>query len=110
MNRRQYATREEVGGEYDLSVGDGDQVGGDVSGEVALLDLNHRQRGQRSAAASLRQLRCALKESCVKVEHVAWVRLSTGRPPEQERQLAVGAGVLRQVVVNDQDVVARLHE
>ena len=44
------------------------------------------------------------------VEDVAGVRFATGRPPQEERDLAVRHGMLRQVVVDDERVVAAVGE
>jgi hypothetical protein len=42
----------------------------------------------------------------VQVKDVAGVGLAAGRPPQQQRELAVGVGVARQVVVDDEHVAA----
>jgi hypothetical protein len=44
------------------------------------------------------------EQARVHVEDVARIRLATGRPTQQQRQLAVGAGVAGEVVVHDQHV------
>ncbi len=36
---------EKVGIQNDLTIGDGDQVGGDVAGDIAVLSGGNRQRG-----------------------------------------------------------------
>src|SRR5919107_3712843 len=46
----------------------------------------------------------------MQVEHVARVSLTPRRPPEQQGDFAVGRGVLRQVVVDGQDVPAAVAE
>ena len=46
----------------------------------------------------------------MQVEDVTGVRLARGRPAQQERELAVGVGVLAEVVVDDERVPALLHE
>jgi hypothetical protein len=45
----------------------------------------------------------------VQVEHVAGVRLAARRAAQQQRDGAVGLGLLRQVVEDDQDVLAAVH-
>ena len=96
--------------EHDLTVGDRDQVGRDVGAEVAGVGLGDRQRGERAAAALRRQLRRALQQPRVHVEHVAGIRLAAGRLAGQQRDLAVGGGVLGQVVDHDQRVAAAIAE
>src|SRR6266545_3322445 len=54
--------------QVDLAVGDRDDVGGDVRGDVAALRLDDRQRGQRAAAELVRELRGALQQPGVQVE------------------------------------------
>ena len=36
--------------------------------------------------------------------------LAPGRPPQQQRQLAIGLRVVREIVIDDQNVAALLHE
>ncbi len=45
----------------------------------------------------------------MQVENVARVRLTSGRPAEQQRELAVRLGLFRQVVVDHEGVLAVLH-
>ena len=56
------------------------------------------------------QVRGALEQARVDVEDVAGEGFAAGRPAQQQRELAIGARVLREVVVDDQHVAARLHE
>ena len=101
VDGRTDALVEQIALEEDLAVGDRDDVGRDVGREVAGLRLDDRQRGQRAAALGVVQLRGALEQARVQVEDVAGVRLAAGRAAEQQRDLAVGLGVLRQIVVDD---------
>ena len=59
---------------------------------------------------SFAQMRRAFQQARVNVEDVAGEGFATGRPAQQEGKLAIGAGVMREVVVNDQHVAARFHE
>jgi hypothetical protein len=56
------------------------------------------------------EARGALQQAAVQVEDVARIGLAAGGPAQQQRDLAVGLGVLGQVVVDDQRVLALLHE
>ena len=100
---------EEVGLEEHLTIGDGDHVGRDVGRDVAGLGLDDRQGGERSSAHGVRQLGRALQQPAVQVEDVAGIGLPAGRTAQQQRQLAIGLGLLRQVVVDDEGVLAVLH-
>ena len=52
----------------------------------------------------------ALQQTGVQIEHVAGVGLAAGGALEQQAQRAVGDGVLGQVVVDDQHVLAVMHK
>ena len=93
----------------DLAVGDGDHVGGDIGRHVAGLGLDHRQRGQRPRAQLVAELGGPLQQAAVKVEDIARIGLPARRAPQQQRHLAVGLGLLGEVVVDDQGVLAVLH-
>src|SRR4029079_6341456 len=93
---------EQVGLEEDLAVGDRDHVRGDVGRHVAGLRLDDRQGGQRSAAVLLVHPGGTLQQPRVEVEDVAGVGLAAGRAAEGQRHLAIGPGVLAQVVVDAQ--------
>ena len=56
------------------------------------------------------QMGGALEQPRVDVEDVAGEGFASGRSAKQERQLAIGAGVMGEVVVHDQHVATRLHE
>ncbi len=112
---------EQVGLEEDLAVGDRDHVGRDERGHVAGLRLDDRQRGERAGLAlhgALGELldvlfvdaRGALEQAAVEVEHVARIRLAARRTAQQQRDLAVRPGLLGQVVIDDQGVLAAVAE
>src|SRR5258705_464184 len=82
--------------EEDLAVGDRDDVGRDVRRQVAGLRLDDRQRRQGSAAEFVPELRRALEQPRMEIEHVAGVGLAAGRTPEEQGNLAVGLRVLRE--------------
>ena len=52
----------------------------------------------------------AFEQTRVDIEDVPRKGLATRRPPEQEGQLAIGTGMLSEVVVHDQDVPARVRK
>ena len=110
VHRRADALVEELGLEEDLAVGDRDHVGRDVGRDVAGLGLDDRQRGQRARAVVLVELRRALEQARMQVEDVAGIGLAAGRAAEQQRHLAVGDGLLGEVVVDDQRVHAVVAE
>ena len=77
---------EEVGLEEDLAVGDGDDVGRDVRGDVAGLGLDDRQRGERAAAELVGEL-----WSCARADASGGRR----RRRDRLRGLADGGGAAR---------------
>ena len=101
---------EKVGLEINLAVGDRDDVGGDVGGNVAGLRFDDRQRGERAVAVFFAETRRALEQAAVEIKHVARIGFAAGGPLEDERNLAVGDGVLGQIVVDDQGIHAVVHE
>ena len=64
---------------------------------------------KRAAALRVGQLGRPLEQPAVEVEDVAGVGLAARRAAEQQRHLAVGLGLLGQVVVDDEGVLAVLH-
>ena len=109
VDRRPDALVEQVGLQEDLAVGDRDDVGRDVGRDVVGLGLDDRQAGHRAGAELVGQLRAALQQARVQVEHVAGVGLAARRAAQQQRDRAVGLGLLGQVVEDDQDVLALVH-
>ena len=67
------------------------------------------QRGERAGAPLVAQLGRPLEQPAVEVEDVARVGLAARRAAQQQRQLAVGLGLLGQVVVDDEGVLAVVH-
>ena len=60
----------------DLSIGNGDDIGGDVGGHITGLGLDDGKRGERAGAEIVRDLGCALQQTGVKVENITGVGLS----------------------------------
>ena len=58
----------------------------------------------------LAQVRRPFEQARVDVENVAGKRFATGRAAQQEGELAIGARVVREVVVDDQHIATRFHE
>jgi hypothetical protein len=101
---------EELGLEEDLAVGDGDHVGRDVGGHVVGHGLDDGEGREGAAAEGVGELGGALEEAGVEVEDVAGVGLASGGAAEQQGHLAVGDGLLGEVVVDDDGVAAVVAE
>src|SRR3569623_3441664 len=116
-----HAGVEQVGFEIALAVGDRDHVGGHEGRHVTGLGFDDGQRGQRTGLAlhfAVGELldvfgidaRGALQQAGVQVEHVAGIGCAAGRTAQQQGHLAIGPGLLGQVVVHDQRVFAAVAE
>jgi hypothetical protein len=68
---------EELSLQEDLSVGDGNDVSGNVSGHITTLGLNDGQSGERTTTELVVHLGGTLKETRVEVENVTGVSLTT---------------------------------
>src|SRR5215213_3836468 len=110
VHRRANALVEQVRLEEDLAVGDRDHVGRDVGRHVVRLRLDDRQSGERTRAVVLVELRRALQEPRMQVEHVARIGLAARRTAEQQGHLAVGDGLLGQIVIGDHGMHAVVAE
>src|SRR5699024_1382020 len=100
---------EQVRLEEALSVGDRNDVRRDVCRNVVGLGLDDRQPRHRATTLVVRELRTTLQQTRVQIEHVTGEGLTTRRAAKQQRDRAVGLGVFRQIVENDQDVFALVH-
>src|SRR5690606_1994348 len=123
-----YTGVEQVGFQEDLSVGDRDHVGRDISRNVSGLGFDDRQGRQRAATlyltlegrrkvvhgtgdlVGLIDLGGAFQQARVQVEHVPGVRFASRRTAEQQRYFAVSHGLLRQIVIDDQRRTAGIPE
>ena len=56
------------------------------------------------------EVRCTLEQTGVQIEDVAGIGLTSRRALEQKRKCTVSDRVLGQIVVNDQNVLALVHE
>src|SRR5690606_7738076 len=105
----------------DLTVGNRNHVGRNERGNVAGLGFDDRQGSQRTGLALDRTVGelldvllgnagSALQQAAVEIEHVARVGFAARRTAQQQGDLAIGNGLLGQVVVDDQRVFAAVTE
>ena len=109
-NGRAHALVEQISLQINLTVGDRDHVGRDVSGNVACLRFDDGQRGQGTAARFFGHARAALKQAGVEIENVAGIGFATGRTLQDQRHLAIGDRMFREIIVNDERVHSIIHE
>jgi hypothetical protein len=101
---------EELGLQEDLSVGDGNDVGGNVGRHVTTLGLNDGQGSEGTTTVLVAHLGGTLEETRVEVEDVTGVSLTSGRTTEKEGHLTVGNGLLGKIVEDDDGVLAVVTE
>jgi hypothetical protein len=101
---------EELSLQEDLAISNGDHIGGDISGHITSLGLNDGEGSKGAATVGVVHLGCALKKTGVQVEHITGVGLSAGGSSQKERHLSVGDGLLGEIVVDDEGVLAVVSE
>ena len=77
-----------------LAIGDRNDVGRNVGRNVIGLGLDDRQTRHRTGAKFIGELRAALEQTRMQVEHIAGVSLATWWAAQQQRDGAVSLGVL----------------
>ena len=85
---------EELSLEEDLSVSDGNHIGGNVGRHISSLGLNDGESGEGASAHSEGHLCGTLEETRVEVKDISGEGLTTWGAPEEERHLAVGHRLL----------------
>jgi len=101
---------EQLGLQEDLAISDGNDVGGNVGRHITTLGLNDGEGSHGATAVGLVHLGSTLEETRVEVENVTGVSLTSGGTTEKEGHLTVGNGLLGQIVVDDQGVLAVVTE
>ena len=86
--------------EVDLTVSDRNHVGSDVSGEVVVESLDHREGHQGSEESNTSEVTRALKKTSVEVKHIRRICLSTSWLTQKETELTVSNCMLREIVVS----------
>ena len=101
---------EELSLKEDLSISDGDHIGGDISGHITSLGLNDGEGGQGASSVVLVHLGCALEQTRMEIEDVTRVGLTTGGSSQEKGHLSVGDGLLGEIVVDDEGVLGVVTE
>src|SRR5260370_41558187 len=81
-----------------------------VGESVARLGLDDWQRGERTTGVLVAELGGALQQAGVEIENVSGIGLAAGGTGEQKRNLAIGRGVFRKIVVDTKGVASRIAE
>jgi hypothetical protein len=101
---------EEFGFQENLAVGDGNNVGGNVGGDITTLGLDDGQSSKGATTVLIVHLGSTLEQTGVQVENVTGVGLTTRGTTEQQRHLTVSDGLLGKIVVDDDSVAAVVTE
>lgn len=81
---------EELSLQEDLTIGNGDHIGGNIGGHITSLGLNDGEGSEGARAVGVVHLSSTLEETRVEIEDITGVGLTTGRASEEERHLSVG--------------------
>ncbi len=120
VDRGTDACVKQVGFEEDLTIGDGDDVGGDISGDVARLGFDDREGGEGATATCEAHLfpdffvgsdlGGAFEQAAVEIEDVTGISFATGGTTKQEGHLTVADGVFGKVIINEESVASAIAE
>ena len=95
---------EELGLQKDLTISNGNHIGGNVGRHITSLGLNDGESGEGSVTVVLVHLSGTLEETGVKIEDITGVSLTTWGTSEEEGHLTVSDGLLGEIVVDDKSV------
>ena len=101
---------EECGFQIDLAVGNGNNVGRNVGAYVACQGFNDRECCNGAAAQVFGKAGCTFQQSGMQIEYIARVCFTSRWTAEQQGHGTVCYGVLGEVIINNEDVFALVHE
>jgi hypothetical protein len=101
---------EQLGFQEDLTISDGNNVGGDVGRHITSLGLDDGESSEGTSSVMIVHLGSTLEETRMEVEDIAGVGLTTWGTSKQEGHLTVGDGLLGEIVVDDETVHAVVSE
>merc|ERR1719343_733530 len=101
---------EEFGFQENLSIGNGNNVCGNVGGHISSLGLNNRKSSEGTSTKGTAHLGGTLQKTGVEVENISGVSLTTRRTTKQQRHLTVGDGLLGQIIIENHGVLSVITE
>ncbi len=110
VNGRADTLVEELGLQENLSIGNGNDVRWNVSGDITTLGLNNWEGSEGSTTVLIGHLGSTLEETRVEVEDISWVSLTSWWTTEKEGHLTVCNGLLGQIVEDNDGVLAVVTE
>jgi hypothetical protein len=84
LHGRYDALLEQIGGEVNLAIGDGDEMGGNVDREILGLGFDNGQGRERATAVFVPQVRRTLEQAGINIENIARIGLSPRRTLQQQ--------------------------
>ena len=101
---------EQLGFQEDLAVGNGDDVGWNISGNVTSLRFNNGQSCQRAAALCIAQFGGTFQQTAVQVENIAGICFASRRTTNQQRQSTVGNRMFGKVIIDNKHMLTLIHK
>ena len=96
--------------EEDLTISDRDNVSGDIGGEITSLGLDDGEGSEGAGTVGLVHLGRTLEETRMEIENITRVSLSAWGSSEEEGHLSVRDGLLGEIVIDDERVLAVVTE
>ena len=110
VNGRADTLVEQNGLQEDLTIGNGDNIGGDIGGKITSLSLNDGESSQRSSTVGLVHLGRSFQEAGMQVKDITGVSLTTWGSSKEEGHLSVSDGLLGEIIIDDKSVLAIISE
>lgn len=110
VNGRSDTLVEELGFEEDLSVSNGDNVCGNVSGHITSLGFNNGEGSQRTSSVGLVHLCGSLQKTRVQIEDITRVGFSTRGSSQQKGHLSVCDSLLGKIIIDNQGMFSVVSE
>jgi len=110
VNGRSDTLVEQISLQEDLTISNGDNVGGDIGGKITSLSLNDGESGQGTSTVGLVHLGCSFQEAGMQVEDITGVSLTTWGSSKEEGHLSVGDSLLGEIIIDDKSVLTIISE
>jgi hypothetical protein len=101
---------EKLSFQEDLSIGNGDDISGDIGGHITSLGLNDGESSEGTTSVLVAHLGGSLEKTRVQIEDVTGVGLSSRRSSQKKRHLTVSNGLLGQIVIDDKTMSSTVSE
>lgn len=110
VNGRSDTLVEKFGFQENLTIGNGNNVGRNISGDITSLGFDDGQGSQGTSTVGSVHLSSSFQKTRMEIENITRVSFSTGGSSQQQRHLSVSDGLLGKIVVDNQSVLAVISE